>query len=82
MSSCSAPGVGDAVAMAAGPLYCRDFKNLNDLKEVADTQIEKRSLVTDFEVFVPGDGADTATTPTQTEACGEKHRTHGAFFLE
>ena len=74
----------DAVGMAAGPIYCRDFKNLNDLKEITDAQIEKCSLVADFEVLVPGDGADTATTPTLTEACGEKHRTggHGAFFLE
>ena len=35
------------------PLYWLDFKNLNDLKEVADAQIEKCSLVTDFDVLCP-----------------------------
>ena len=59
VSSCSAPGLGDAVGMAAGPIYCRDFKNLNDLKEITDAQIEKCSLVTDFEVLCP------ATVPTR-----------------
>ena len=41
------------VAGRPGPLYCLDFKNLNDLKEVADAQIEKCSLVTDFDVLCP-----------------------------